>query len=65
MTRHEQESSRTALIVVWTVGVLMGVVVGLATSDVILGVIAGASFVAIAVGLRQLWTGGSPKPRHP
>ena len=65
MTRQEQETSRAAFVVVWTLGVLIGVVVGLATSDVILGVIAGASFVALSVGLRQLWTGGTPKPRHP
>ena len=66
MTRQEQETSRAAFVVVWTVGVLIGVVVALATSDVILGVIAGASLVTIAVGLLRLWTGGGrPKPRHP
>jgi hypothetical protein len=66
MIRAEQGPSRRATAVLTTLGVLIGVVVAVATSDVILGVIAGASFVAISVGLLRLWTGGgTPRPRHP
>jgi hypothetical protein len=47
-------------------GILIGVVVAVLTSDVILGVIAGASFIAITAGLWRLWTGGGdPRARHP
>ena len=53
-------------VALWVVGLLIGLVVGLATSDVILGVIAGASFIAVSVGLLRIWTGsGTAKPRHP
>jgi hypothetical protein len=47
--------------------VLIGVVVAVLTSDVILGVIAGAALVAIAVGFLRLWTGGGGdhRARHP
>jgi hypothetical protein len=46
-------------------GVVIGVVVAMLTSDVILGVIAGASFIAITVGLVRLWAGdGTRRPRH-
>jgi hypothetical protein len=57
MTREVQAPSRTAMTVVWAVAVVIGVVVALATSDVILGIIAGAPCVAIGVGLLRLWNG--------
>ena len=40
------------------IGLAIGVIVAVITTDVILGVIAGASFIAITVGLVRLWTGG-------
>lgn len=39
-------------------GLVIGVIVAVIATDVILGVIAGASFIAITVGLVRLWTGG-------
>ena len=65
MSRTETPS-RTAVTIASSVGVLIGVVVAVATSDVILGVIAGASFIAIIVGLLRLWygDGGAKRPRH-
>jgi hypothetical protein len=66
MTRAEQRPSRTAMTAIWSIGILVGVVVAAVTSDVVLGVIAGAPCVAIGVGLLRLWAGdGSPRPRHP
>ena len=64
MIRTVQGPSRTALATSSAIGVLIGVVVAIATSDVILGVIAGASFVAIVTGFLRLWTGDgdSSKP---
>jgi hypothetical protein len=48
------------------IGVVIGVSVAVLTRDVILGVIAGASFIAIAVGLVRLWVGsGTRRPSHP
>ena len=58
MTRTEQGPSHTALATTTAIGVLIGVVVAILTSDVILGVIAGASSVAIVVDFLRLWTGG-------
>ncbi len=40
------------------IGLAIGVIVAVITTDVILGVIAGASSIAITVGLARLWTGG-------
>jgi hypothetical protein len=45
------------------IGVAIGVVVAMLTSDVIEGVMAGALFVAIAVGLIRLWVGGGTGAR--
>jgi hypothetical protein len=66
MTRTEQGPSRTAVTTLTTAGVAIGILVAVLASDVILGVIAGASFIAIAVGLLRLWTGsGKAPPRQP
>jgi hypothetical protein len=46
-------------------GVTLGVVVALLAHDVVLGVIAGASFIALAVSTLKLWTGGGTTHRHP
>lgn len=45
------------------IGLVIGVIVAVIATDVILGVIAGASFIAITVGLVRLWTGGDNQ-RH-
>jgi hypothetical protein len=48
------------------IGIVIGIVVAALTSDVIIGVIAGAGFIAVSVGLARLWFGGgSPRPHHP
>ena len=66
MTRTDQAPSRNAMAAVWGIALLIGIVVAVVTSDVILGVIAGAPCVAIGVGLLRLWTGdGRTRPRHP
>lgn len=66
MNGNDLGPSRTAVAALTAVGVVIGVAVGVLTSDVILGVIAGASFIAITVGLLRLWTGGgTARPHHP
>ena len=66
MTWTEHKPSRTAYAVAISTGVVIGVVVAVMTGDVILGVGAGASCVAIVVGLQRLWTGGeTTRPHHP
>ena len=57
MIRTAQGPSRTALATSIAIGVLIGVLVAIATSDVILGVIAGTSLVAIVTGFLRLWNG--------
>jgi hypothetical protein len=64
--KTEQALSRHTTAIATAFGTLIGVVVAVLTSDVILGVIAGASFIAITAGLWRLWTGGGdPRTRHP
>jgi hypothetical protein len=58
MSRTDQGPSQTAITALTAIGVMTGVVVAVLASDVILGVIVGAAFIAIAVGLLRLWTGG-------
>ena len=66
MTRQERSPGRTELVATWALGILVGLGVGVVTEDVILGVIGGASFIAIFVGLIRLWSGdGTPRARHP
>jgi len=66
MNREGQTPSRAAMAALWAAAIVIGIVVGLATSDAILGIIAGAPCVAIGVGLLRLWGGEStPRPRHP
>jgi hypothetical protein len=65
VTRIEQQPRPAAVPALTGIGVAIGVVVAMLTSDVILGVIAGASFIAVAVGLVRLWVGsGTQRPRH-
>jgi hypothetical protein len=46
-------------------GLVLGVSVAVLTSDVIIGVIAGAGFIAIAVQTVNLWTRHSGPPAVP
>ncbi|HET7311180.1 MAG TPA: hypothetical protein VFJ17_07630 [Mycobacteriales bacterium] len=64
MTRTDQGPSRTGYAAAIVIGVALGAVVATLTSDVILGVIAGAPCVAIIVGLQRLWTGGGTTRPH-
>jgi hypothetical protein len=57
MTGTKQGPSRTAVGALTGTGVAIGILVAVVASDVILGVIAGASFIAVTVGLLRLWTG--------
>ncbi len=65
MTRMEQRPRPTVVTALTGIGVVIGVVVAILTSDVILGVIAGVSFIALTLGLVRLWAGdGTRRPRH-
>ena len=50
-------SHRLLITVLVGVGVLFGTVMAVLTSDVILGVIVGAGFIAVAIQMVKLWTG--------
>jgi hypothetical protein len=66
MSRSEQPTSWRTVTVLTVIGVVIGIVVGVLTADVVIGVIAGASFIALTVQSVKLWTGGNPRrPRHP
>ena len=61
---NRPRTTPTAVAAVWAVGVLVGVVVGGPTSDVIVEVIAGVAGVVIGNGLLRLWTGvAAPRGR--
>jgi hypothetical protein len=65
MTRTEQRPSTVAVTTLTGIGVVIGVVVAMLSGDVIEGVMAGALFIAIAVGLVRLWVGGgTQRQRH-
>ena len=51
MPRMEEETSPVVVTTLTGIGVVIGVLVAILNSDVILGVIAGASFIAFTVGL--------------
>ena len=66
MTRTEQGPSRTAIGALVVVGFAIGILVAVLATDVILGVTAGASFIAVTVGGLRLWTGGGEERQpHP
>jgi hypothetical protein len=61
MKRTDQGPGRVVVGTLTGIGLAIGVVVAVLASDVILGVTAGAAFIAIMVGLARVWTGsGSP-----
>ncbi len=65
MTQTEQRPSPAVVTALTGIGIAIGVIVAVLTSDVILGVIAGVSFIALTVGLVRLWTGGAARrPRQ-
>jgi hypothetical protein len=66
MTRTPQTPSRAVVGTLTGIGLAIAIAVAVLATDVILGVIAGAAFIAIAVGTVRLWTGGGPPtPRSP
>ena len=66
MTRTDLSSHRLLMTILTGVGVALGVAVAVVTSDVILGVIAGAGFIAVTLQMVKLWTGhpGPSAVRH-
>ena len=57
MTRRSQETSRVLVRIFFGIGLAIGLVVAMLADDVILGVIAGAAFIAVAGSAVTLWTG--------
>jgi len=66
MTTTEPNSHRLLITVLTGIGIALGVTVAVLTSDVIIGVIAGAGFIGIATMMVRLWTGhpGPPLAHH-
>jgi ABC-2 type transport system permease protein len=62
VTKPDLTSHRLLITVLTGVGIILGVVVAVLTSDVIIGVIAGAGFIAITIQMVKLWTGHSGPP---
>jgi arginine repressor len=65
MTRTDLTSHRLLITVLTGFGVAIGLVVAVLTSDVILGVIAGAGFIAIATQMVKLWSNHPGPPVSP
>jgi arginine repressor len=65
MNQTATKPNRVLVSTLTGIGLAIGVLVAVIASDVILGVIAGASFIAITVGLVRLWTGGDNQQPHP
>ena len=65
MTTYEN-SHRLLITVLTGIGIALGIAVAVLTSDVIIGVIAGAGFMGIATMMVRLWTGhpGPPLAHH-
>ena len=65
MTRTDLTSRRLLITVLTGIGVALGIAGAVLTSDVIIGVIAGVVFIAIATQMVKLWSGHSgPPPVH-
>ena len=62
MTSTDLTSHRLLITVLTGIAVALGVAVAVLTSDVIIGVIAGAGFLAITIQMIKLWTGHSGPP---
>jgi ABC-2 type transport system permease protein len=65
-TRRDPASHRLLMTVLTGIGVALGIAVAVLTSDVIIGVAAGAGFIAVANMMVRLWTGhpGPPVAHH-
>jgi len=66
MTTTDLTSHRLLITVLTGIGIALGVAVVVLTSDVIIGVIAGAGFIAVATQMVKLWThhSGPPVAHH-
>jgi len=66
MTTTGPNSHRLLITVLTGIGIALGIAVAVLTSDVIIGVIAGAGFIGIANMMVRLWTGhpGPPLTHH-
>ena len=62
MTQTDLSAHRLLITVLTGIAVVLGVSVAVLTSDVILGVIAGFGFFAVATMMVRLWTGHSGPP---
>jgi ABC-2 type transport system permease protein len=66
MRKADMTSHRLLITVLTGIGITLGIAAAMLTSDVILGVIAGAGFIAIAIQMVKLWTHhpGPPVAHH-
>ena len=62
MTRTDLTSHRLLITILTGAGIALGIAIAVLTSDVILGVIAGAGFIAVALQMVRLWTGHPGPP---
>jgi len=62
MTRTDLSSHRLLITILTGAGIALGIAIAVLTSDVILGVIAGAGFIAVALQMARLWTGHPGPP---
>jgi len=62
MTRTDLSSHRLLITILTGAGIALGIAIAVLTSDVILGVIAGAGFIAVALQMVRLWTGHPGPP---
>jgi hypothetical protein len=62
MTRTDLTNHRLLVTFLTGIGIALGVAIAVFTSDLILGVIAGAGFIAIAIQMVKLWTGHPVSP---
>jgi ABC-2 type transport system permease protein len=65
MTTTDLASHRLLITVLTGTGVALGMVVAILTSDVIIGVIAGTVFIAMAIQMVKLWAGRPGPPPAP
>ena len=66
VTSTDLSAHRLLVTVLMVIGVAAGTLVAVLTSDVIVGVIVGASFIALSVQVVKLWSGhGGQHVRHP
>lgn len=65
MTGPDPARHRVLMTILTGIGVTVGVAVAMLTADVIVGVAAGAGFIAVANQMARLWTrhAGPPAPR--